>query len=46
MAPKLNQKIVPKGFVEMMKGRPDGARRAAEAMMKMVKLDFARLHAA
>jgi predicted 3-demethylubiquinone-9 3-methyltransferase (glyoxalase superfamily) len=38
--------IVPAGFDEMMAGDRDGARRAAEAMMKMVKLDFATLKAA
>ncbi len=43
----LSWQIVPKGFAEMMKdASSDGARRAATAMMKMVKLDLAALQAA
>lgn len=43
----LSWQIVPAAFIEMM-GDPDreGVRRAAEAMMKMVKLDLAALKAA
>lgn len=39
--------IVPSGIGELTAGKdPAGARRAAEAMMKMVKLDIAALNAA
>lgn len=39
--------IVPKGFQEMMQSpNRAGAKRAAEAMLKMVKLDIAELERA
>lgn len=39
--------IVPRGFVELLGGsNPEGAKRAMQAMMKMVKLDLAAMQKA